>query len=125
MENQTSGVNPQITNPEAYKAILAINEQSQELKAKESFWKAYLWSILMPPIGIYYFIKYFFFGTGSSNARKAAIISLVVTIVSLVLNIWFIKSLFSQSIPGGNQSLETINELITPENQKSLQQLLQ
>lgn len=125
MDNQANGTNPQITNPEAYKAILALNQQNQEIKAKESYWKAYLWSIFMPPIGIYYFIKYFFFGTGSSSARKAAKISLILTIVSLALNLWFFKLFFSQSIPGGNQNLNMIRELSTPENQKTLQQLLQ
>lgn len=125
MDNQTSNLNPQTKNPDAYKAILTIGEQGQNLIAKEGYWKAYLLSVFLPPIGIYYFVKYFFFADGSSESWKAAIICLLVTIISLALNVWFIRLFFSQSTPGGSQNLDIIKELITPENQKSLRQLLQ
>lgn len=112
-------------NTEAYKAIIDIDQQTQNLKAKESFWKAYLWSILLPPLGIYYFIKYLFFGDGTSDRRKAAIISLVLTIVSLLVNIWLIQLFLNQSIGGNTQNFDTLKELTTPENQENLKQLLQ
>lgn len=111
-------------NLDAYKAVLQIENQKQSLKEKESYWKAYLWSVLLPPLGIYYFLKYFFFGDVSYDSRKAGVISLVLTVVSLIINVWFIQLFFSQTI-GENGNLETIKELITPENPKNLQQLLQ
>lgn len=117
-------INNPINNPEAYKAILEVKEQKQNLKAKESFLKSYIWSVLLPPIGIYYFIKYFFFADGSQSSRKAAIINLVLTIVSFILNIWGIRLLFYQIASSGNQDLNSLKELTNPENQKSLQQLL-
>lgn len=112
-------------NVEAYKAILAMSEQKEILKAKESFWKAYLWSVLIPPLGVYYFIKYFFFGDVTSERRKAGVVSLVLTIISLLLNIWLIQLFFNQTIGGGGQNFDTIKEVITPGNQKDLQKLLQ
>lgn len=115
----------QANNLEAYKAILDIEQQKQNLKAKESFWKSYLWSVLLPPIGIYYFIKYFYFAEGNPGVRKAAAINLVLTVASLIFNIWLMKMFFSAPITGGSQNLNMIKELITPDNQKSLQQLLQ
>lgn len=117
--------NEKINNLEAYKAILDIEQQKQNLKAKESFWKSYLWSVLLPPIGIYYFIKYFFLSDGSSGVRKAGILNLSLTLISLIFNIWLMKLFFSNPITGNSQNLNMIKELITPENQKSLQQLLQ
>lgn len=125
MDNQTTKVVPKTANPEAYKAILTLNQQGQDIKDKENYWKTYLWSILLPPIGVYYFIKYLFFGGGSTHERKTAVINLVLTIISLILNIWLMKLFFPSSITGGDQNLNMIKELITPENQKSLQQLLQ
>ncbi|GAH13179.1 unnamed protein product, partial [marine sediment metagenome] len=85
-------------------------------------------SIFLPPIGgIYYFIKFFLF-FDNIDAKKAGIVSLVLTIISLVLNIWILKLFLNQSIGGvvgNNQNLDMLKELITPGNQKSLQQLLQ
>lgn len=112
-------------NEEAYKAILQLGQQKQDIKEKENYWKAYVMSILLPPAGVYYFIRYFFFGGEQQGKRRAAVISLVLTIISLFLNIWLIQLFLNQSLPGGSQNLDTLRELITPENQKSLQQLLQ
>ncbi|MBI3379648.1 hypothetical protein HY029_02755 [Candidatus Gottesmanbacteria bacterium] len=124
MEEQLNVPDSQVKNPKNFEALLQMDQQKQNLKAKESYWKAYLMSILLPPIGIYYFIKYFFF-IGDSQSKKAAVLNLVMTIVSLILNIWLIQLFFSSSFTGNNQNLNTIKELITPENQKSLQELIQ
>lgn len=114
----------QAKNLEAYKAILDIEQQTQNLKDKRSYWKAYILSVILPPIGIYYFIKYFFFSEGT-DSRKAGVVSLVLTIASLIVNLWLIQLFLNQSIGENSQNLNIIKELITPENQKSLQQLLQ
>lgn len=110
---------------EAYKAIVAMDQQKESFKEKENFWKAYLWSVLIPPIGVYYFIKYFFFDDATSDRRKAGVISLVLTIISLIVNVWLIQVFFSQTIGGNNQNLNTLEELITPGDRNDLQKLLQ
>ncbi len=111
-------------NLDVYKAILEINEQEQKQEKKENYWKAYVLSISLPPIGIYYFIKYFFF-IDDKNTRKAGIISLILTVVSLFLSVWLMKAFFVQSLPNSSENLNFIKELINPENQKTLQELLQ
>lgn len=127
MEEQINigSTNQPVGNVDAYKAILEMEQQKQNLKAKESFLKSYIWSVLLPPIGIYFFIKYFFFADGSPSSRKAAVINLVLTIVSLILNIWGIQVLLNQVVSSNGQDLNSLKELTNPENQKSLQQLLQ
>lgn len=125
MEQQESGSNPQTKNLETYQAILQINQQQQTLKTKEVYWKAYIFSVLFPPIGIYYFIKFFFFREINNESRKAATISLILTIASLILNIWFIQLFFAQTTPSNTQNLNMLKDLITPENQKTLRQLMQ
>jgi len=125
MDEESNISNQQTKNVEAYKALLTIDQQKEALRTKESYWKAYILSIIIPPIGLYYFIKYFFFGKGDSGKRRAAVISLILTAISLVLNIWLLQLFFNQSIPDKNQDMNFLKELITPENQKNLQQLLQ
>lgn len=109
---------------EAYKAVLEISEQEQRQEEKQNYWKAYILSIGLPPIGIYYFIKYFFF-VEDKSARKAAVISFILTLVSLFLSIWLMQAVFTQSLPNSTENLDFMKELITPENQKTLQELLQ
>ena len=120
-----NSVDQQVPNPLAYNALSQIGQQKENIKAKEGFWKAYLWSVMLPPIGIYYFVKYYFFGEGNEGMRKAAIISLILTVASLFLNIWLIQLFFSQAASVNDPNLNSLKELITPENQKSLQNLLQ
>src|SRR4030042_4876172 len=126
MDQQMQVTPNKISNLQAYQAFSQIENQKETLKAKEGCWKAYLMSVLLPPIGIYYFIKYFFFAD-EDNAKMIGILSIVLTAVSLVLNIWMIKMFFNQSINNvkNNQNLNMFKELITPENQNSLRELLQ
>lgn len=112
-------------NPEAYQALLQINEQEATLKARQGYLKAYLLSAILPPIGLFYFVKYFFFADTSSDNRKAAVISLSLTIVSLLLSVWLFQLFFNQFAPPNSQNKEFLQELITPENQKTLKQLLE
>lgn len=124
MQEQIATPTQPVKNIEAYKALLQIEQQAEVLKVKASFRKAYILSLTIPPIGIYYFIKYFFFTDGDLSYRKVAIISLVLTIISLAVNIWFLQLFLAQSSPDMNQNTNFLKELTTPENQKSLQQLL-
>ena len=115
---------PEKKNLEAYKAFLQLDRQEQTIKAKGRYLKAYILSIFLPPIGLYFFFKYFFFEEESFGSRKAAIICLILTVVFLLVNIWILQLFFSQFAPSSSQNLDFLEELITPENQKILEQLL-
>lgn len=125
IEEQTNPANHPEKNLEAYKAFLQLDQQEQILKAKGGYLKSYVLIVFLPPIGLYYFLKYFFFAERSFANRKAAMICLALTVISLILNIWIIQLFFSQFVPAKSQNLNFLEELITPENQKTLQQLMQ
>src|SRR3989339_2238169 len=92
-------------------ALLSLNNQEQMLKSKPSYIKAYAVSIIFPPFGFFYFIKYFFFGDGSLDDRKAAIICLVLTIVSIVISVLTLQMFFNQAINLNDQNLNVLKEL--------------
>lgn len=125
MEEQVNLPKPPAKNLEAYQGLLEISQQEQTLKARQGYFKAYLLSVFLPPIGLYYFVKYLFFADTSSDNQKAAVICLVLTVVSLILNIWLFSLFFNQFAPENSQNANFLKELITPENQKTLQQLMQ
>jgi len=116
---------------EAYKhklefvqAMAQLDSKEKKLKSSQGYGKAYLWSILIPPIGIYYFVKYVFFTGGEAENIKAGIISLVLTLVSLFLSFWLTVVLFNQTTSGiPPQNLQILKDLMVPENQKKLFQL--
>ncbi|MBI2029358.1 hypothetical protein HYT02_03005 [Candidatus Gottesmanbacteria bacterium] len=114
-----------VKNPQAYQALLTINEQEASLKARSGYLKAYILSFFVPPIGVYYFIKYFFIADSSYGNRKAAFLSLVITATSLLLNIWLFNLFFSQFAAKDSVNEQFIQDLITPANQKELQQLFE
>ena len=124
MEEQVSLPTQPAKDLEAYKALLALDQQEQTLKRKSGYFRAYLLSVLIPPIGVYYFLKFLFFAESKSANRKAAVMSLVLTAVSLLLSIWLMQLFFKQAIGENSQDLNVLKELITPANQKTLQQLL-
>lgn len=114
-----------VKNPQAYQALLTIQQQEASLKARSGYLKAYILSFFIPLIGVYYFIKYFFIADTSYENRKAAFLSLAITTASLFLNIWLFNLFFSQFAPKGSVNEELIQDLITPANQQELQQLFQ
>ncbi|MCL4374252.1 hypothetical protein M1523_00155 [Patescibacteria group bacterium] len=110
----------------AFQALLEVDEKERTAKARQARYLAYIWSILLPPIGIYYFCKYLFFSDRSDDDVKAGITALVLTLASLLLSIWIIGYFFQQTtslIP--SQGSDVLRELITPANQKSLKELYQ
>ncbi|PIS15829.1 hypothetical protein COT62_01615 [Candidatus Roizmanbacteria bacterium CG09_land_8_20_14_0_10_41_9] len=110
-------------NTEAYQALLEIDKGERTFKSKEGYAGAYALSLFLPPLGIYFFIKYVFFGNGSEDI-KAGYISLILTILSALISVWSIGMLFKQTtstLP--NQRSDMIKELITPENQNKLKEL--
>ena len=115
-----------IKDKEAIQALLTLDEKERTIKSRQSYIHAYIWSILLPPIGIYYFIKYVFFANGTNDDFKAGVRSLVLTIISLLLSIWLFNLFFKQTtslMP--SQGNDTLRELITPANIKILKDLYQ
>lgn len=112
-------------NKEAFKALLELDERERTIEAREGYYKAYILSVVLAPLGIYYFIKYLFFSNGTNDDIKAGLISLLLTVLTCAIIDWsfslFINS-FSKNNPRSNELLQ---ELITPANQKSLKDLVQ
>lgn len=113
-------------NLEAFQALAELDKKERTIKAKQGYFRAYILSVLLPPIGIYYFIKNLFFTDGRDEDIKAGVISLIITIISLLLSLWFFGVIFKQMtsvLPSQNSNI--LKEMITPENQKKLKDLLQ
>src|SRR3989338_5339932 len=125
MPENTTVINKEALGPDDLAAILELNNQQQKLKSKTNHLKAYMVSVFFPPFGLFYFIKYFFFGEGSFDDRKAAIICVVLTVVSIVVSVLTLQMFFNQAINLNDQNLNVLKELITPENQNTLRELFQ
>ena len=112
-------------NVEAYGALIEIDNKERSFQNTARYFKAYSISVLIPPLGIYYFIKYFFFGSGSEAEIRAAFTSLILTIISLVLTIWLSAAMFkSVALPAGT-NIDMMNEYITPGAQQKMRDLFQ
>lgn len=81
---------------EAFQNITSIEEKEKEVKKKSGYIKAYTISFLIPPLGLYYFIKYIFFADGEPEDIRAGVISLVLTLISVFLTIWSVKYYLDQ-----------------------------
>ncbi len=101
-------------NLDAYQALLQIQNQEENLSQRKSYIKAYTLSILLPPIGLYYFLKFFFLDSEEDEARKAGIISLSLTIISLILNLWLLSFSLNQFKSINPQTQQLLQDLITP-----------
>jgi len=107
---------------EFIEAITGLDTKVKEVKSSQGYGKAYMWSILLPPIGIYYFVKFLFFNGGDKESVKAGVISLVLTLLSLFLSLWLMTVMFN-STPQADQQM--LKQLTIPTNQKQLIQLYQ
>lgn len=127
MIEQKININEEPTkNLEAFGALIEVDQQARQIKTRQGYTKAYVMSFLFPPIGVYYFFKYLFFGSGTTADVKAGVISLALTVASIVVNIWSMAALFGQLAPsGGGQSLDLLKKSATPENIKELIKLYQ
>ncbi len=109
---------------ELFQAMAQLDSKEKEISSSQGYIKGYLWSILIPPVGIYYFVKYVFFGVRNKESIKAGIISLFLTLVSLFLSLWLTANLFKQTTSGiPSQNLQILKDLAVPDNQKKLLQL--
>ncbi len=115
---------------EAYAKNLALvqaqadlNSKVKEVTASKGYGKAYVMSVLFPPMGLFYFVKYLFFD-GSDQAIKAGIISLVLTLASLLISILSLAALFNQATSGMPQgNLQMLQDLANPKKQQEILQL--
>lgn len=106
---------------ELVEAMTNLSSKEKEITSSQNFGKAYVLSILFPPVGIYYFVKYLFFAGGDNEHVKAGVISLILTLVSLFVSLWSLYALFSQatsSLP--IQDMQSFKDLVSPESQKQI-----
>ena len=108
----------------ADQVLLELDTKVQNIKSSSGYLSAYVLSVLLPPIGIYYFFKYLFFAKDTRGDAKAGFICLFLTMAGIAVGIWTTMLLFSQvgSITG-SQGGDLLKELITPANQKELKDL--
>lgn len=92
---------------------LLAREQQSSLPAKETT-KAYMLSLLVPPLGIYYAFKFFF--RPEPVARRAAWICLILTALSLFI-LWALGNTLFSAAP----QLQQIQNL-TPQQIQDLTQ---
>ena len=106
---------------ELVQAMAQLDSKEKEIKSAKGYSKAYFWSVVIPPIGIYYFVKYLFFTGGEKEDVKAGVVSLALTLASLFLSFLLIAALFKQ--PTSSQGLKMLKDLTVPDNQKEILQL--
>ena len=106
---------------ELVQAMAQLDSKEKEIKSSKGYSKAYFWSVVIPPIGIYYFVKYLFFTGGEKEDIKAGVISLALTLTSLFLSFLLIAVLFKQ--PASSQNLKMFKDLAVPNNQREILQL--
>ena len=63
--------------------------------------RAYLISVLLPPLGVFYFLKYFW--SGKVGGRKVAMMSLVLTAGALLVSLLIAGAMFADSGVTGEQ----------------------
>ena len=113
-------------NVEAYGALIELDNKERSFKSKAGYYQAYALSVFLPPIGIYYFIKYLFLKNESGEDVKAGLISLGLTLASLLLTIWATAAMFgtvSHLTP--NQGGDMLKQYSNPDNQKQMKDLFQ
>jgi len=118
-------------NPDAYakklelaEALAGLNVKEKAITSSKGYGKAYFWSFVLPPMGLYYFFKFLFFSGGESDDIKAGVISLFLTVASLVISIWSLSLLFNQSsslLP--MKDIQGLKDIASPENQKQILEL--
>ena len=107
-----------------FQAMAQLDSKTKEIKSARSYSKAYLLSTLIPPLGLYFFVKYALLKHGTEKNVKAGTIAIVLTIVSLLLSLWLVTGFFNRETsiitPEDTQILE---DFMNPKNQKELLQL--
>ncbi len=111
-------------NKEAFEALIELDNKERSFKRREGYMRAYIISVLFPPLGAYYLIKYLFFANGTPEDMKAGVISLVLTIASLVLTAWIFGAMFNQVSSLSPQGNSVLKDFITPANMNTFKNLM-
>lgn len=107
-----------------FQAMSRLDSKEKKLQSSQNYRKAYLLSLLIPPLGIFYFIKYLFFTDGEAEGIRAGIIALTLTLISFFLSILLTMMLFKQTTSSiAPQDFQILKDLTVPENQKRLLEL--
>ena len=107
-----------------FQAMAQLDSKKEEIKSSQKYVKAYIISFLLPPLGIYYFVKYTLLAGGEGKNIRPGIISLMLTAVSFFLSFWLMANFIKQSTSSVNlNSHQILEDLMIPENQKELLQL--
>lgn len=92
---------PEVDSAELVKNLLERDKGSY-LRTGQKI-RAYLISFLFPPFGLYYVVKFYF--RSEQDAKKAAGISLALTVLAFVF-LWFVTSTILSSV----SELDQLNE---------------
>ncbi len=103
MENQLEIICPSCKSSISPASLFCPNcgEQLKNKPAETRLSKqiiAYLVSIFIPPFGLWYTYKYF--KAGDAKSRKVAIVTIILTIMSILSTLWFTQ-MFVDSISQG------------------------
>jgi hypothetical protein len=74
-------------NKEAFAAILELDRNERSMGAKAGYYRAYVLSLLLPPLGVYYFLRFVLSPMSTTDDKKAGVIALIITTVSLIVSI--------------------------------------
>lgn len=104
-------------NIDAPALIESLLSQAKEpgLSVKEKT-RAYMVSLLLPPFGLYYVVKFFI--RGEQSARRAAWTCIILTVLSLGITAWLGYAVLSQTPNLGElqgvspQNLQDLNDLL-------------
>lgn len=110
--------NTEHKNLEAYQALLEVAKSERTFKTRQGYSSAYVLSLLLPPSGLFYFVKYIIFSGGDKENIKAGVISLALSLASLLITFWMVAGIST------HENMQSLKNLTVPENQKQILQLL-
>ncbi len=89
-------------------AIKALESQTKSLvSGKQKKW-AYLVSVGLPPLGLLFALKFYFYDQGKDDAKRVALICLILTGASLIL-FWLTAQLLFSSAGLDMNQIQQIN----------------
>ena len=109
-----AATNKNIDSTALIQQLLSSTKQP-ELPPKDRT-RAYMVSLLLPPFGLYYVVKFFMIGDPpAGGARRAAWTCVILTVISVGMTVWFGSAMFSQTANvGGLQGVspQDLNDLL-------------
>lgn len=112
-------------NLEAFQALLELDEKERSYKHRQGYLTAYILSLILPPIGLYFCVKYIFFADRTPEDIRAGMISLGLTVVSLLFSMWLLGAVLNTPAVQNATNSDAIKQFATPENMKQFKDLMQ